>query len=103
MFEPKIGSDACLVLTGEANAAGTAVVLDQNMDIADVLKASDTRVILLKMRTPNNDSFSVVPFVVYNPANSTVYFASITAASKIMLVALTKSNDVWSGTITTTT
>lgn len=102
MFEPKIGSDACIVLTGAANVAGTSVVLDQNMDIADVLHASDTRVILLKIRTPNNDSFSVVPFTVYNPANSTLYFGGITAASKIMVVALTKSNNVWSGTITTT-
>lgn len=102
MFEPKIGSDACIVLTGAANAAGTAVVLDQNMDIDDVLKASDTRVILLKMRTPNNDSFSVVPFVVYNPANSTLYFTGVTASANKIVVALTKSNNVWSGTITTT-
>ncbi|MBQ6342848.1 MAG: hypothetical protein IJI41_06975 [Anaerolineaceae bacterium] len=101
MFEPKIGSDACIVLTGQANTAGTEVTLEQNMEIDDMVKASDTRIILLKMRTPNNDSFAIVTFTVYNPAESTFYFTGVTASASKIVVALSKSNDVWTGTITT--
>ena len=90
MFLPKVGSDACLVLTGTVGDADL-VTLDQTFTKAEIIDALKTRNVEIAIVGPG----SIMKLHVDVVASSTINTANIGYTCDF-----TETDGVWSGTLT---
>ena len=113
MFKKKVGSDACLVLDAVATLASTTMTytVTQKFDYEDVLKASETRAVKVRVTTSNATikaafgDVNIASVAAFDSTNKRIYLASETLAGSLGIAYISKNANtgVWSGTKTIST
>lgn len=110
MFKKKVGSDACLVLDAVVTLASTTgtFTLDQKFAYEDVVKASETRAIVVRCTTSNATLIAafgdvyMAPVVAFDSTNKRIYFngTMLNGTNITVYVSENATTHVWSGTVT---
>lgn len=109
MFKKKVGSDACLVLDAVATLVVNTMTytITQKFDYEDVLKASETRAVKIRVTTSDATlkaafgDVGIAAVVAFDSTNKRIYIAAESLAGVLGVAYISKNADtgVWSGTV----
>ena len=110
MIKRKVGSDACLVLDAVVTLASTTATftLEQKFNFEDLVKASKTRVIVVRCTTSNATlitafgDVNIAPVVAFDSTNKYIYITgnALAGTKGTLYFSENATTHVWSGTFT---